>query len=152
MKKICQICGKEFETKSYNTKNCNDCKNLKKCVICGKIFETQATERRGGRAGKKTTCSKECSNKLREQTNIEKYGVAHPAQSDKIKEKIKKTNKKKYGVDNVFASKEVLKTLNEKRFEMVKKQQQTMLEKYGYKSVFSRDDVQEKVKESKFKE
>ncbi|MCL2038930.1 MAG: hypothetical protein FWG85_00705 [Bacteroidetes bacterium] len=58
--KVCECCGKEFETTIRNKKYCNPkcCKHNKKpnairiCKICGKEFETNR---------KKKYCSKECA-------------------------------------------------------------------------------------------
>jgi len=71
-------------------------------------------------------CSKGCVQKdidIREkvkETNIKKFGVEFPLKSEEIKEKLKKTNRNKYGVDFVLKSDEIK--------EKIKK---TNLEKYG---------------------
>ena len=64
-KKICPICGKEFQTKNYYVKTCSlSCGHicraeaqkkrlLKHCVICGKEFFVRPSDKR-------KTCSKEC--------------------------------------------------------------------------------------------
>lgn len=53
-------------------------------------------------------------------TNLEKFGVEYPIQSDIICDKIKKTNLDKYGVENVFSSPTIINKIKE-----------TTLKKYG---------------------
>ena len=50
---------------------------------------------------------KHCSGSRSRDTNIERYGVEHPLQLDKFKEKSKKTNFKKYGVEYSMQNKKV---------------------------------------------
>lgn len=70
----CKNCGKIFTRPKNRLNNgrinpellkfCNKCYNV--CEICGT---------RHGRGG--GACSKECTKKLREKTNLEKHGVKH---------------------------------------------------------------------------
>lgn len=57
MKKICRVCGQEFETKNGRQQDCNK-QIFKKCAVCGKEFEAKCSMN-----DKSATCSKECSNK-----------------------------------------------------------------------------------------
>ena len=86
MIKVCERCNKEFNTKSWNTKYCDECKHT--CVVCGKHID---------KLNSKNTkcCSKECSNKLKQINCINKYGVKHTSQLDESKEKVKQTKLKK---------------------------------------------------------
>lgn len=112
----CLECEEKFETsiilnnhiiKEHGKKEYYD-KHLKKenegiCKICGN--NTKFTERISGEySGYKDCCSKECSDKYRfqkrTQTNLEKYGVENPFQSEEVKKKIKQTFIEHYGVDN----------------------------------------------------
>lgn len=79
-------------------------KNIMKCKECDKdlVFKRSIKEGYG------IYCSLECTNKNKEhkekvkKTNIKKYGGISPIHSDDIKYKIKKTNIEKYGVDNTW--------------------------------------------------
>jgi hypothetical protein len=72
---------------------------------------------------------KKCSFIRRKQTNLEKYGVENPFQSEDFKNKIKQTNLEKYGVEYASQSNEI-KT----------KTKQTNLEKYGVEWVTQSED------------
>jgi hypothetical protein len=97
-------------------------------------------------------------NRKRKQTNLEKYGVENPFQSELIKEKAKQTNLEKYGVENPFQSPEVQdrykSTMKDKygvenpfQSELIKeKAKQTNLEKYGVENPFQSPEVQDRYK------
>jgi len=106
-------------------KFCNNC--YKVCVICGE---------RHGKNG--DTCSKECSKQLRENTNIEKYGVSHNwGGNHPGRETYKKTMLKKYGVEHNFQN-----------GDLRDKQNKNILSKYGVENVFQLDQIKEKIKET----
>ncbi len=110
----CKRCHKEFDdtlNKHLHGYCSYTCRNTKErvCSICGKVF-----------LGQSKTCSKECSAKMRIQTNLEKYGTANVSSSNAIKNKRKQTNLERYGVQ--FASQS-----EEKK----EKARQTNLERYG---------------------
>ena len=107
-----------------------------------------------------TTCSKECTNKLRKQhidetliklygtttynniektkkSCLEKYGVENVAQDNNVKNKIKETCLEKYGVEYITQSN----TFKQKTKE-------TCLEKYGVESPLLSVDIQEKIKQT----
>jgi len=170
MKKICEYCGKEFETKSGTKKYCNG-PHYRKCVICGAEFQIPNDQINSKEP--KRCCSRKCSKQLTERTNIEKYGSAHPAgnaeiqakmrattlqrygvahasQSEEIKEKVKQSNLAKYGVEyhtQLKESKEHLKELW-KDTEFASKQRQAIedgtLKKYGVRSTLLIPEVYEK--------
>jgi len=122
--KKCQGCYRIFHpTKKYkDSELCSSCrKNHKFCDICGKEIFIQAR-----------TCSKECAYELRkkswkkscgtehnfskgstsrkkfEKRLLDEEGILNPAQRYEVKEKIKKTFRKKYnGIDNPFGVKEI---------------------------------------------
>ncbi len=88
-------------------------------------------------------CSTKCSsnnvlvkNKVK-QTNKKKYGIEHSFQSDIIKKKIKQTNKEKYGFENPFQS-EIIK----------KKIKQTNKEKYNVEYPIQSDVIKKKIKKT----
>jgi hypothetical protein len=93
----------------------NDCPNEFTCK-CGK----KTSFNRNWKDGYKEYCSAKCT-----QSNNE------------TKEKRKKTNLEKYGVDNVA-----------KNHDVKSKMENTNLERYGYKSSFQNEDVRDKWKES----
>ena len=121
------------------------------CKICNKPASF-----RGITYGYSDYCSSKCVNldqdiqtKIKN-TNLEKYGVEHPLQSDQVKDKIKQTCIDKYGVDSYMKTKE----FREKSIEVVKsekvqnKRKQTNQERYGVDMPFQSKDIQDKVKES----
>ena len=70
-------------------------------------------------------------------TNLKKYGVENPFQNEIIKEKIKKTNLDKYGVDNYSKTKEC-----QEKFK------KTNLDKYGVDNYSKTKECQEKIKKT----
>jgi hypothetical protein len=81
--------------------------------------------------------SEEVKEKIKK-TNLKRYGTQSVLQNDDIKEKIKKTNLEKYGVENVSHNKDInnkkVATVYEKYggyATLVKKTKKTNLEKYG---------------------
>lgn len=69
---------------------------------------------------KRPTQSEKIRDKVKA-TNIERFGAEHPMQTEKSKNKYKETSMRNYGVDNPLKSKEVQ-----------DKMKQTNLEKYGF--------------------
>lgn len=145
--RICKICGKEFQTNRPNKSVC-DAAHVRKCVICGTEFEITNS------SITKQTCSRKCANELisrktsedsiiekRKQTNLNRYGVEHAAQSDEIKQKTVQTNLKKYGVIHSSKLKE---TQDKKR--------KTNNERYGVDCVFQSDTIKNKIKKKLIEE
>lgn len=117
-----------------------------------KEFQDKATQTREEKYGGKYTLSKDSSlepsarqnsietNKSKEskekrmKTNIKKYGVPHPIQSDVIRQKTEKTNLSKYGFKHASQS------------EFIKnKIAKSNMKKYGVKSTLQLDSVKEKI-------
>ena len=106
----------------------------------------------------KYSCSKSCSNKKTEKTNLEKYGYKNPNSSQIVKEKKKKTNLERYGSQYTFNNeliKEKIKNTNLEKYgkenpfssnEIISKICKTNLEKYGYKNPASSEFIKEKIK------
>ena len=86
-KKICVICGEEFETNVHNKSVCNR-DHYHKCPVCGKLILSNDIQRQN------STCSRKCGqilgNNKRRETSLEKYGVENPAQRKEVKEVISK--------------------------------------------------------------
>lgn len=72
----------------------NDTNDVPRCHICGKPCK------RDGYKYHKSCGNSKCIYGLKKQSMIKKYGVANPFQLESVKEKIKKTNIERYGVDN----------------------------------------------------
>lgn len=121
------------------------------CKICNK-----PTSFRGIAYGYSDYCSSKCANsdpdiqnKIKN-TNLEKYGVERPLQSEQVKNKVKQTCIDKYGVDSYMKTEE----FREKSIESVKsekvqnKRKQTNQERYGVDMPFQSKKIQDKVKES----
>lgn len=66
-------------------------------------------------------------------TNIERYGVSNPFQSEEIKEKIKHTNLKKYDAENPQQNKEIKEKTNN-----------TIFRKYGVKNISQSEQIKQK--------
>ena len=99
----------------------HDLKEYPKCKVCG-----QPTKFINIKTGYREFCSSKCSNNdfdkkdKTKQTCLEKYGGIAPASSINIREKMMKTNIRKYGVKNV-----------QQLSEISEKSTQTCLKKYG---------------------
>lgn len=101
-----------------------------KCDDCGKIRDMSFNVYR--RYGDEYLCCK-CVKKLTKETNLKKYGVERPLQSESIKEKAKKTNIKKYGVEYPLQNKKIQ-----------DKQRKTNLKKYGTDFVSNNKEIRNK--------
>ena len=107
-----------------------------------------------------TTCSKECTNKLRlikiQQTLVNKYGVDNCQKIKSVHKKTKQTCLEKYGVDNPAKSeiiKEKVKQTCIKKYNQlngfnIKKAKQTYLLHYGVNHNFKSKEVKEKIKQT----
>ena len=81
------------------------------CLVCGK--ETKFRGFSGGYT-KYCQCCVFKSDKVKEKikkTNLDRWGTEHPSQSKDVQEKIKKTNMKKYGVDYPLKLDSIQKTI-----------------------------------------
>ena len=163
--KLCKICNIQFENnikfsnhlKSHNitSKEYYDKFELKEregfCKICN-----SETRFENGNIGYKTYCSSKCSSsdpdnvKKRINSNLIKYGVENPFQSEDIKNKIKLKNIKTFGVEHPLKNEEIKLKMIQTRIEKngsglnVQKFKQTCIDKYGV-------DNPNKVKEFKDK-
>ena len=96
------------------------------CSKCGKAY-IKSTIRL------MTSFNKLCRTCATKKTILEKYGVENPFQVPEFKEKIKETNKKRYGSETPFA-------FGQDRYK------QRIKEKYGVDNVFQLEEVKEKIK------
>lgn len=108
-----------------------------KCPVCGnynKRFSCYSE-------GYKECCCRDCASKLMVQrfkeTNLKKYGVAHPMHRQEVKNKLAQTNLERYGSACVFAVDEVKNKIK-----------QTNLERYGVDNPNKNEDIREKIKKT----
>ena len=132
MKRICRLCGEEFEARGNRTycyKN-----HVFTCPECGKQVEWNCSQ--------PFKMCKQCAYKLaaenRKKTMTERYGAPTTLQSKVLKEKVKQTVKEVYGTDNVMQNRDVH-----------KKAENTNLERYGAKNVMQNKDIAQKSAESR---
>jgi predicted nucleic acid-binding Zn ribbon protein len=98
---LCIKCGNEFLIEKINEDKieyfkCERCSGLiKKCIICGNEFSIKENK-------DKKTCSIPCREELKKTIYLKKYGYISVLQNPEIKEKVKNTMLKKYGVDHNF--------------------------------------------------
>ena len=111
------------------------------CVNCNSNFEIEKYKNR-------QFCSKSCSqiytkskNKdwltKRDNTNLEKYGVKSPLESNEIREKYKSNLMEKYGVDNPFLLPEFREKANN-----------TIIEKYGVTNASKNSEIAKKISDA----
>jgi len=144
----CEICGHEYKdnvslgkhvnrTHKVSSKEYYDKYILKGvkpvCEICG--AEIKKFHNIG--KGYSRVCSRKCVYQLTKKTNLKKYGVENVFASKEIQNKIKKIHLKKCGVEYPAQSKEVR-----------KKVKQTNLERYGVECNLSLDSNKEKQKKT----
>lgn len=114
----------------------NDVPHYVKCY-CGKRVSTKMN----WKDGYKSYCSNKCSansentkDKLKK-TNLEKWGVDHYSKTQEYKEKVKSTSLEKWGVDNYSKTKEY-----------IDKSKHTYLKKWGVDNYTKTDEYLEKSK------
>lgn len=102
----------------------------------------------------KSSANAEYRLKKARQTNLEKYGVENPYQSEEIKQKIRKTSIERHGGIGLASKeiyKKVAKTKKEKygdsTFTNREKCKQTVRERYGVDNVYASKEVLEKKKQ-----
>ena len=71
------------------------------------------------------------------ETNIERYGVENPGQSEEVRAKMKETNMERYGVEHPLQSEEVKAKIKE-----------TNIERYGVEHTLQSEEVRAKIKET----
>ena len=153
--KICELCGKPFVPNGSMDKYCKNI-HYRPCPICGKPVPITP----GQESGPAVCCSVECSNKLRERTCEERYGVKIVSQSDSIKHKLSEIGKSdktaekrkstclaKYGVDNPARSPEVRKRISATvaSKECQRKIKLTTYNRYGTLHAMQSDEIKEKL-------
>jgi len=121
-------------------KKLNNTKDIQ-CLNCSNIFTISKSKNR-------QFCSVSCSQQYtksknkdwlnkRDITNIEKYGVKSPFESEQVKTKYKNNLIEKYGVDNPFLVKE-----------FKDKSNQTIQDRYGFKHANQNKEISAKISSS----
>lgn len=131
-----------------------DCHNLRVICVCGKEYTATLPDIERGRLC--VGCKKDRT----KETNLQKYGVENPFQSEEFKEKSKMTNIERYGVDHPLKNKDILQKLkntNKERcgyeyvfhtVEALRKARETCLRKYGAEFPLKSEFVQAKIKKT----
>lgn len=125
--KTCVLCGKPFEPTSNAQRVC-DRDHYRKCKYCGKEFLIHRP------SDSKQCCSKKCTELLREQTMMTRYGVAHALQNEHIMRKSEDTQVERYGVKHAAQNEDIKNKVAAK-----------FVEKYGVNTPFKMQDFQDKV-------
>lgn len=89
-----------------------------------------------------TTCAindKEIRDKIK-QTNLKKYGVEHPQKNRDVRNKTKKTIRNRFGVDSLLESEEIKEKIR-----------QTNLRKYGVNNPSQSKEIKDKIKQTNLK-
>ena len=127
MKKICVLCGREFDAVGRNASRRKYCGNIHyvKCQYCDKEFVVDDPAN-----GIPKTCSKECANKLKiknmQETMQDKYGITNPSQNSEMLKRAASSRK------SVLA-------------QTVSKYKNTMLSKYGTDSPIKVPEIRQQI-------
>lgn len=112
---ICDYCGKCFKRKKHHVVK------LRKVLPKDSCGEKECTVKKRAEstiALHGEECFKKKFLEKSKKSNLKKYGVENPSQSNKIKNKIKKTNLKKYGVISYLATKDCKEQTRNKAIEL----------------------------------
>jgi len=108
------------------------------CDYCNKIFT--GVYKRFVKEEKHSCGNKSCKLQKTKETNLKKYGVENVYQSKNIKDKIKQTNLKRYGVENPSQSKKIQEKIKYNNFK-----------KYGVEHTLQIEKIREKGKQTLLK-
>lgn len=153
---ICLIKNKDYPPKREDIEK-------RQCDNCGKIIERKRSLHSSTFKNFGEDLCQECAKSKRieksKKTNLSKYGVEFPMQSEDIKQKARSTTLKNYGVEYSFQNPNVqekaTKGFNDKKnnnnnflIELNKKRIETNLKKYGVENVFQSEEIKEKSKKT----
>lgn len=167
-KRICVICGNEFQPKSHNQQVCMN-EHTFYCPICNKPYIANRTQIKSFiKNGRMNCCSTKCSNEQIKRTKLEKYGDTNYNNKSKMLqtklekygdtnynniEQIKSTKAKKYGNEK-YNNREKFKATCKERFgtdtplqneDVLNKMLNTMNEKYGFNAPTMNEDIKQKI-------
>lgn len=153
---VCPNCGKEFTMtkRQIDGYKKNPNKSIGCCTSCSKsiIMITHGSPLSNPETYKKT-----------KETLRKNYGVEHPAQSNTIRDKMRKTNFERYGVENTFEVREFqdkAKQTNLRKYgtayaigskEIRGKAKETLLKNYGVDNAFKSEEIKNRIKETNLK-
>lgn len=155
IERICCICGDSFIAKSSRRQICYR-KHYHRCPVCGKDVLTTSIH------DIDKCCSKECSRikaSKTYQSTISKLGYS-PCNSESANEKRRQTNIQRYGVDNIFKSKQFIESIPDRLFQkygttnindipgVKDKKHTTCMQKYGVEHPCQSDVVKQKIKQT----
>jgi len=143
MKRICEFCGKEYEV-DISLGNWN--KDNVQIIVHGKGSGNLVVKSSRFCCFK---CGKEYNNKKKINSYLNHYGVNNPNKLKEIRDKIKNTSIKRYGINNYHNRLKAKATCLEKYGEEIysktkdfkDKSRQTCLKKYGVINVFQSDKI-----------
>ena len=137
-RKVCQYCGREYLHWNGKSKYC-DGPHYATCVVCGKKFEFDISK---GRIP--NCCSKQCTEKLKRQTCLNKYGTEVASKSVEVRKKLsesgyrsldarKRTCLERYGCENPSSNPDIRRKISEsvRSEDCANKTKRTMNERYG---------------------
>lgn len=108
------------------------------CDVCDSIFQRKYKQYlRDLKLYNYDTCNK-CKYEKVSKTNIERYGVSNPFQSEDIKDKIRETNIKRYGFDNPAKNEDIKDKIK-----------QTCMDRYGVEYHLSLPEIRERISKTK---
>lgn len=117
--RICRYCGKEFD--SHNGRRYCNGPHYTVCKYCGKEFQFEIYPSNKV----PNCCSRECINKLRRRTNLEKYGTEVASKSDYVRKK-----------------------LSESGYASLDKRRNTCIQKYGVESSSQSPGIRRKISQT----
>ena len=165
--KICEVCGKEFQTTCKHAKRCSTV-HIFTCPKCNETVEykgvtpfkmcKQCNAKLGAKKRKQTMLkrygaettmqSKQLRAKM-EKTLMDRYGVNNPMKSKDYQEKAKQTNLQRYGTANVMQNADIAKKSSANRTttyeESLYKARQTWIKKYGVDNPFKSKEIIRKI-------
>ena len=100
--KVCEICGKQYESKGPTRRICYE-DHYRTCPDCGKdVLWNSTAEFHGCKS-----CNQQRAVAKRRATLLERYGVSDVFKSAEFRAKAQQTNQLRYGVDNAMQSPQI---------------------------------------------
>lgn len=128
--KICKLCGESFIPTAKAQRVCENT-HYRNCEVCGKEFVITMP------SSSQLCCSAECTEKKRESTMRERYGVPYALQNSELLKKAQQTTFDHYGVKHSMQSPVV-----------VQKVTQTCMDRYGVPTPFLIEGFADKSRET----
>lgn len=161
----CSICGQTYTARVDNRrqKDKNSYLVCKQCLTKRTCMEKYGVSNVGQLEKTREICrnrDKTWYDKRNEktiETNMRKYGTAHPQKLKEFKEKQKHTMLQKYGIDNIFRDKEYIKECCQKKFgrdnyfsgeEGKRIAEEACFKKHGVKRALEKEEFKEKYRKT----